>query len=162
MSTQAQRRQAFIRYYKESTGNPVANMKEVAQFAKKMGWPMPKPIDPIDLLARQFAEAAREEIRTDDVTKRDYRANLAFNQRQKDGAQATLWVDVDEAPRHHMVKGLTLYREQMVGEAVIATNTAEHWNRVHPDQLPLEFITDLTDDVRWRQNAPPEAGEVAS
>jgi hypothetical protein len=49
-----------------------------------------------------------------------------------------------------MVKGLTNYREQMVGEAVIATNTAEHWNRINPDQMALVFVTDLTDDVNER------------
>jgi hypothetical protein len=155
MATAIQRRQRFIRYYKEQTGKKEINMREVAEFAHKMGWPLPKPVDPMDLFAKQFAEAAREETRTDKVTKRPYKANLAITRRLANGKQLAFWFDVDDdAPRQRMVKGLTLYREQMVSEAVIGTNTADHWNRLHPDQEPLPFPTDLTDDVEWRLNAP--------
>lgn len=149
-------RQAFYHYYKEQTGAKEVNMRNVAEMANKMGWPLPKPADPLDLLAKQFSQAVGEEVRRDKQTKQPYKANLAFTKRLPDGTQLTLWVDVDEAPRHRMVKGLHLYREQMVGEAVMGHNTAGHWNRIHPDQKPLEFPTDLTDDVKWRLNAPSE------
>ncbi len=59
-----------------------------------------------------------------------------------------------------MLKGLHLYREQMVGEALIGKNTAEHWNKNNPDQEQLPFDTDLTDDVNWRRNAPVEVGKA--
>lgn len=157
-----QERQRFIQYYKEQTGKKEVNMHEVAEFALKMGWPLPKPTEPIDLLAKQFSEAAREEIRIDKETKRPYRASLSITQRLHDGRQLAFWFDVDDsAPRRHVVKGLTLYREQMVGEAVIGTNTADHWSRLHPDEQPVLFETDFTDDVNWRLNAPVE-GEDAS
>lgn len=156
MSTNLQKRQRFIRHFKEVTGKKEVDMRAVAEYAQKMGWPLPKPEDPLDRLAKQFSEAAREEIRVDKQTRRSYRASLAITQRVRDGRQLTLWVDVDEAPRHHMVKGLTLYREQMVGEAVIATNTADHWNRAHPDEQPLLFEKDFTDDVTWRLSAADE------
>jgi hypothetical protein len=52
-----------------------------------------------------------------------------------------------------MVKGLHLYREQIVSEAVIGVNTAEHWSRTHPDQRRLPFVTDLSNDVKERDNA---------
>ncbi|MGZ4860050.1 MAG: hypothetical protein ACXV8M_10880, partial [Candidatus Angelobacter sp.] len=69
-----------------------------------------------------------------------------------DGKQLWLWFDVDDATRDQMLKGLHLYREQMVSEAVVGVNTAEHWNRSNPDQQPLPFITDLTDDVHERSS----------
>ena len=148
MSTKAQRYQNFIRYYKEQTGKKEINMHEVAKFAHKMGWALPKPVDPMDLLAKEFSDAARQETRRDKETKRTYKASLAITKRLPDGRQTAFWFDVDEnPPRHRMVKGLHLYREQMVGEAVIGTNTAEHWNRLHPDQRALDFITDLTDEI---------------
>ncbi len=156
MATAVQKRQSFIRYYKEKTGKKEIDMHDVADLWVKMGGPLPKPASPRDILAKQFSEAAGEETRQDKKTKRTYKANLAITKRLRDGKQMAFWVDVDEAPRHHMVKGLHLYREQMVGEAVIGTNTAEHWNNIHPDQKPLPFITDLTDDVEWRRNAPGE------
>jgi hypothetical protein len=156
MSTAAEKRQAFIRYYKRQTGAKEITMREVAAFAKKMGWKMPTPPDPLDMLAKQFSDSAGEEARTDKETKRTYKANLAITERHS-GKQTTLWIDVDDnPPRHRMLKGLHLYREQMVGEAVIGKNTADHWNRNNPDQIPLPFDTDLTDDVNWRQNAPIE------
>jgi hypothetical protein len=155
MATRAQKQQQFIRYYKEQTGKKEVNMHEVAEFAHKMGWPLPKPIDPMDLLAKQFSEAAGEETRQDKGTKRPYKASLAITRRLPDGRQLAFWFDVDEdPPRRSMVKGLHLYREQMVGEAVIGMNTAEHWSRLHPDQQELQFDPDLTDDAKWRLNAP--------
>lgn len=153
MSTAVERRQKFIRYFREQTGAREWNMHDVAKMAHKMGWPLPKPEDPLDMMAKQFADAAREETREDKATKKPYKANLAFARRRKDGKQLWLWFDVDDASRPQMVKGLHLYREQMVSEAVIGVNTAEHWNRDNPDQRPLPFVTDLTDDVAERTQA---------
>lgn len=149
--------QRFIRYYKEQTGKKEVTMREVAEAAAKMGWPLPKPVDPMDLFAKQFSEAAGEETRVDKKTKRPYKAQLAFTRRAANGRQLAFWFDVDEdPPRRLMVKGLTEYREQMVSEAVIGTNTADHWSRLHPDQEPLGFDSDLREDVDWRLNAPNE------
>jgi hypothetical protein len=37
------------------------------------------------------------------------------------GKQMTLWIDVDDnPPRHRMLKGVHLYREQMVGEGLLS------------------------------------------
>jgi hypothetical protein len=155
MATAIQKKQTFIRYFREQTGAKEWNMHDVATMAHKMGWPLPKPLDPLDLLAKQFADAAREETREDKVTKKPYKANLAFARRLATGKQLWLWFDVDDATRPQMVKGLHLYREQMVSEAIIGVNTAEHWSRINPDQRRLPFVTDLTDDVQERANAAP-------
>ena len=58
-------REAFIRAYKDETGETEVDMHEVARFAVSKGWPLPKPSDPFDMLAKQFANAARLEIRHD-------------------------------------------------------------------------------------------------
>ena len=55
-----------------------------------------------------------------------------------------------------MVKALNRYREQMVGEAVMGTNTADHWSRVNQDQRRIDFETDFGPDVKWRSNEPQE------
>lgn len=62
-----------------ATGKGVesVDMHEVAKFAASMGWPLPKPRTALDRLAEQFSNAARVEMRRDDVTGRPYRANLA-------------------------------------------------------------------------------------
>ena len=155
MSSSSQKKQKFIRYFLEKTGATEWTNHDVALFAVKMGWPLPKPAEPIDLLARQFGDAAREETREDATTKKIYKANLAFAKRLNGkGKQEWLFCDVDTAPRPQMESGLHWYREQMVSEAVIAVNTSDHWNRNHPDQIPLAFVADLTADVLERDLAP--------
>ncbi len=158
MATKVQERQAFIRYYKKETGKQEVVMKEVARFAAKMGWTLPVPADPIDLLAKQFSEAAREEIRHDKKTKRPYKVNHPITVTQGN-AQLTFWIDLDEAPRHKAVKALMQYRDQMVGEAVMVTNCADHWNSINPGEEQIQIPLDFTDDVEWRKNAT-EAQEL--
>jgi hypothetical protein len=157
MATRTEKKQKFIRWYRDRAGNKEIDMHDVARAAKEMGWELPIPPDPLDILAKQFSEAAGEETRNDKKTRRVYKAQLAITERRKNGAQTTLWLDVDDdPPRHRIEKGLKRYREQMVGEAVIGSNTAEHWNSAHPDQRPLKFVTDLTSDVNERLRAPEE------
>jgi hypothetical protein len=146
----------FVRWYKVENKKTAVSMAEVADEAISRGWKLPPPISARERLAKQFADAEREEIRYDKDTKEPYRGNLALTERLRDGKQLTLWIDTDEANRSQMTMALHKYREQMIGEAVIGTNTAEHWNRTHADQQPLPFPTDLADEVQWRKNAPAE------
>lgn len=156
MSTKHEKMRRFVRWYKQENKKTAVTMAEVAREAIARGWKLPPPISPEERLAKQFADAEREEIRYDKATKEPYRGNLALTERLRDGTQLSLWIDTDEASRSQMVMALHKYREQMIGEAVIGTNTAEHWNRTHPDQQPLPFPTDLADEVQWRKNAPEE------
>src|SRR5438309_1995798 len=103
MSTKFQRMQTFIRYYKDQTGVKEVDMLEVAKFAKSKGWVLPALPDPLDLLAKEFSKAARDEIRHDKKTGRPYRANHAYSQSHSP-TLFTLWVDIDEAPRKPMLK----------------------------------------------------------
>ena len=155
-----QRFQKFIRYYKQVTGVTDVNMKEVAKLAKKMGWQLPLPVDPLELLARKFANAARQEIRHDKATGKPYRV-YHWLKEQKGGQQLSFWVDIDEAPRKRMVKSMHFRRDQMIGDGYQLTLDADHWNRIHPDEEPIPVELDLTDEVAWRKNAP-DNGQKAS
>ncbi len=152
--------QNFIRFYKQRTGETDVDMHKVAEMAKEMGWELPKPPDPVDLLAKRFSRAARQEIRRDNVTGKPYRANHAY--RIGSGPrQLTLWVDIDEVDRKKMKKSLVWRREQMVGDGLQLTLDADHWNRVHPDEEPIQVPMDFTDDIEWRKNAPDADDEAA-
>ncbi|MCW2065058.1 UNVERIFIED_ORG: hypothetical protein M2420_000377 [Stenotrophomonas maltophilia] len=150
MSTKSQRLQNIIKLYKQRTGNSSVIMQDVAKFAAEMGWQLPKPKDPIDLLAEELSKAAREEIRKDEVTGRPYRANLAVTTSKPDGTQFTFWTDIDEAPRHVAHRSFTQRRDQMIGDALQLTFDATHWNRVHADEEPINMVLDFTDDVEER------------
>ena len=161
MASKILKMQKFIRFYKEQTGLKEADMREVAKLAAKRGWPLPKPIDPIDRLAREFADAAKEEIRHDNGTSKPYRANHVVWVRQGDH-QLPLYIDIDEDhPRKVILKSLMNRREQTVSDMVQLAFDADHWNAMHPDEEPIVIPTDLTDDVAWRRNAPEEEEEAS-
>jgi hypothetical protein len=158
VASKTQKMQNFIRFYKEQTGKREVDMREVAKLAAKRGWPMPKPVDPIDILARQFADAAKEEVRYDQGTRRPYRVNHVVWVKQGD-QQLPLYIDIDEDhPRHVIVKSLMNRREQTVSDMVQLTFDADHWTAMHPGEEPIVIPTDLTDDVEWRRNGEEKAG----
>ncbi|WP_026608340.1 hypothetical protein [Methylocapsa acidiphila] len=147
--------QRLIRAYKDETGKLEIDMKDVARWAAGKGWPLPVPRNPLDLLAQQFAEAAREETRRDGKTGRAYRANHSFSVTQG-GQQLHLWIDIDEAERGPFLKSAVTRREQMVGDGLQLTLDIMHWNSVNADEKPIELPMDLTFDIELRLNAPED------
>lgn len=160
MGTKSQERQRFIRYYKDQTGKTEVNMRDVAKFAVSKGWKLPIPPDPLDMLAQEFTQSAREEIRKDPVTKRPYRANHAISVTQGQ-EQMHLWIDIDEATRAQMLMSLVKRRDQMIGDGLQLTLDEDHWNRINPNEEPIRLPMDFGPDIEWRLNAPDE-GEQAS
>ena len=160
MKTKKEKMQDFVRFYREKTGQVSVDMHDVAEYAQKMGWQLPKPKSAVDLLAAQFSDAQREEVRKDGVTGRPYRANLAVTEWQG-STQSVLWTDIEVAKRPVAHKSLTQYREQMIGEAVHMKLTADHWNRINPNEEPINMMLDFNDDVTWRLAAPMEDEKVA-
>lgn len=152
--------QRLIRAYKDETSEREVDMKKVAKWAAGKGWPLPTPKDPLELLAKQFSEAAREETKRDRVTGRPYRVNHSFVVTQG-GEQLHLWIDIDEAERGPFLKSAVTRREQMVGDGTQLTLDIMHWNSVNLDQKPIDLPMDLTFDIELRLNAPNEDGEAA-
>jgi hypothetical protein len=153
LATKHHQMQRFIRYYKDETGKTEVDMKEVAKFAVANGWELPQPSNPLDRLAKEFSQAAREETRYDKKTGRPYRANHAVPL-PKGGEQLRIWIDIDEAPRKPMRKSLIMRREQMVGDGLQLTLDADHWNNIHPEEDPINIPMDFTDDIEERKHAP--------
>lgn len=152
--------QKVISLYRVKTGKKEIDMHNVAKWAVDNGYPPPAPTDPIDRLAKEFARAAREEMRHDASTGRPYRANHAVTTTQGE-RQLTFWVDIDEAPRKHMQKSLTQRREQIVGDNLQLSLDADHWNTRNATEEPIVIALDYTDDVEWRKNAPDDESEAS-
>ena len=160
MKTKKEKMQDLVRHYREETGKESVTTQEVAEYARSKGWKLPQPKSAIDLLAAQFSDALRGEVRKDSVTGRPYRANLAVTEWQGN-TQMVLWTDIEVAKRPVAHKSLSQYREQMIGEAVHMTDTADHWNRINPTEEPIVMLLDFNDDVTWRRNAPPDEQQAA-
>lgn len=156
--------QRLIRAYKDETGEREVDMKKVAKWAAGKGWPLPVPQDPLELLAKQFSEAAREETKRDKTTGRPYRVNHSFVVTQG-GEQLHLWIDIDEAERGPFLKSAVTRREQMVGDGLQLTldimHYIMHWNAVNPDKEMIDLPMDLTFDIELRLNAPDEDEKAA-
>lgn len=152
--------QRLIRAYKDETGELEIDMHKVAKYAAGKGWPLPKPTSPLDLLAKQFTDAARQEYGRDPTTGKPYRVYHAV---PVTSGQTTLfnWVDINEAPRKVMHKSLINRREQMIGDGVQLTLDARYWNGRNPNEEPIEVPMDFSLDVEWRLNAPDNDEEAA-
>src|SRR3990172_9378694 len=97
-----QEMQRLIRAYKDETGKREVDMHQVAIYAHKKGWPLPKPPSALDLLTKQFTQAAGDEIKYDAKTGKPYRVYHAV---PVNNGQLSLfvYVDIDEAPRPVML-----------------------------------------------------------
>lgn len=161
MQTKSQQYQAVIRLYRETFGVDQVDMNEVAKFAIARGVKAPVPKTPEAMLAEKLSSAAREETAVDDATGRPYRVNFAVTDRSN-GQQLTFWHTLNTAPRRIAHKGLMQRREQMVGDAVSLSDDADHWNRIHPEEEPIQIPLDFEFDVLLRRNAPPEVDAKAA
>ncbi len=152
--------QRVYRHYKDSTQRTEVAMHDVVDFAVTQGWPLPKPIDPRDRLAKEFSEAVRQEIRYDRKTSRPYRANHAVTE-MRSGTQTTFWFDIDEAPRPKMHKSMVQRREQIVGDALQMSLDMDHWNSVNLSEEPIALPLDFEFDVQLRKMGSGDMDEAS-
>lgn len=58
-----------------------------------------------------------------------------------------------------MHKSLVQRRGQMVGDGVRFTFDLMFWNKIHPDEEPIDLPMNLSPDIEWRLNAPDDEGD---
>lgn len=153
--------QIIIRRFKEETGCEEIDMQDVAAYAAKLGWKLPQPKSPLEMLAKQFTDAARDEIEHDPKTGRPFRVYHAVPVGNRNQGNFFHWIDIREAPRRRMHKSLVNRREQMVGDGLQLTLDAMYWNSINPNEEPILLPMDLTPDIEWRLNTPDENDEAA-
>jgi hypothetical protein len=161
--SKALERQKLIRLYREETGCSEIDWHEVAQFAIKKGWPLPTPRSALDLLADQFKDAARQEVRKDRSSGLPYRAYHAV---PSSAAQSSFfWIDIDDPATtpSNMRKSAVMRREQMVDDGVQLSLDLDHWNSTHAEEEKIELPMDISPDIEWRKASmgDGEEGEAA-
>jgi hypothetical protein len=158
--------QRLIRAYRDETGERELDMKRVARWAVSKGWRLPTPPNPLDLLAKEFTEAAREETEYDKRTGKPYRVYHALKV-SHGGTQLHLFVDIEEATRDQMLVSLVNRRDQMVSDGLALTYDQDHWNAEHPTEEQIQLPMDLTFDIELRKHGedsgePPPPGGAAA
>jgi hypothetical protein len=150
--------QKLIALYRNKTGETELDPTKIAEFALKNGVDLPEPADPMKKLVQQISQAAREEMRVDEDTRKPYRAYHSLPIQQ--GAETLfLWVDIDDATRPQMVRSTNRRREHVINEMVQLTLDLDHWASANPDVKPIELEKDLTLDVQWRMAADEKEDE---
>jgi hypothetical protein len=143
--------QRVIRAYKDETGEREIDMRRVARWAVAKGWHLPTPPNPLDILTKEFTEAAREQIEHDAKTGKPYRVYHAIKT-MHGATQLHLFVDIEEATRDQMLVSLVNRREQMVSDGLMLSYDEDHWNAQHPKQEPIQLPMDLAFDIELRKN----------
>lgn len=163
--TKALERQKLIRLYREETGTTEIDMREVAAFAVKKGWPLPKPQDPMDILAKQFSDAARQEYDKDRDSGLSYRVYHAVPRRDERGQGVFFWIDIDDpkTTAKNFRKSAVMRREQMVDDGVQLSLDLDHWNSIRPEDDRISLPWDLSPDIEWRKSSmdDDEEGDAA-
>ncbi len=151
--SKVEERQRFIRYWKEVTGETEVDMRKVAELAVKMGQRPPPPIDPIDAVAKQYRDAAKQDIRRDSKTKRPYRGWHAVPNTTADGQRVFSYIDIDDPKTkpERFRKSSVMRREQMIDDGVQLRLDENHWNSTRPAEQQIEPLPmDLEPDINWR------------
>lgn len=130
---------------------------ELAGELEKVGVKMPVPKTPLELLAKKVADALSEEERIDKETGFTYSANVAY-----ETEQGFLWGDLDKVDRRKMQNNYMFRRNQMVGDAFGIKIDCDRWNKVNPNEEPIQPELDFTLDVEWKLNAPRETKKKAA
>ena len=106
----------------------------------------PRPADLRTSLAKDLADALREEVRIDRKGRR-YRANIPVRTRGKNGLPLFVWGDIDDAPRTHVEKSVQQERRSIASDCYALAMKVDHYNDEHPNDTPLQIVFDFEEDV---------------
>lgn len=157
-------RQRFIRYWMDQTGETEVDMLAVARLAMKMGWEAPPPVTEEDRLAKQFKDAARQDIRHDRKTGRPYRGYHAVPKSAADGQLTFTYIDIDhpETKPESFRRACILRREQTVDDQLQLRLDQVHWNENRPPEQQVEILpADLEFDIELRLAAMDDKDDAA-
>jgi hypothetical protein len=153
MASRDQIIQRLARIYREEHGVADIDPLAFAAYLLENGVRPPPAPTPLELMAKAAKRALKQEVRRDDVTGRPYHGWQAVPQSDPATGQLKFsYFDTDDAPREPMLKALVIRVGQMIDDGVQVTFDAEHWNRVNPQEAPLEVeeMMDLREQVQWR------------
>ncbi len=132
------------------TGDDANNPNDFIDWAVANGKLAPRPEDIRKIFRRQISTALRQAMRVDDRGT-SYRAKQCVSIIEN-GAQRTLWFDVDKGgtPRLRQ-KAAWQRREGIANDIYRAMSDVEHMNYAYPNDEPIQFELDFTEDYEERK-----------
>ena len=105
----------------------------------------PRPQDIRRILRKQVTDVLRQAVRkdADGITYRAKQCIRIF----EEGVQYSFWFDIDRGTANNMRKA-TLQKRKAIADACFrAKCDADHFSNDHPEEAPIQFVLDFSDDV---------------
>jgi hypothetical protein len=145
MAKFSEQMQAIFNKYTDEVDSSPVSLDDVAAWAIENRLYFPAPRDVVKLCREALAESLRQEKRIDEKG-RKYRAKHSVRT-NAGGVQLSLWADIDTAPRSFMEKSFSQRRKSIVDDCFRMKQDVDHFNDENPDELPIQFVMDFTDDI---------------
>jgi hypothetical protein len=149
--------QGYADEYLSATNSATATTAELAEWAiRTERWKPPRGIA-MRLCKEDFARALREQYIKDDAGQ-PVRAKHVLRERKGD-QQQYLWADIRNAPRKHIEGSFRQRREQVVGDLRQLDRDNNYWQKMNPNEKPIQIVFDFTDDIiegRYSGQYPPK------
>jgi hypothetical protein len=148
----------------DTTGETEIDMPAVARMAMQMGWKAPPPVTEEDRLAKQFRDAARQDIRRDTKTGQPYRGFHAVPKHTSDGQLSFSYIDIDDPKTkpESFRKSCVMRREQSIDDQLALRLDQIHWNDQRSPEQHVEILpADLEFDLEIRLAAMDSKDDAA-
>ena len=136
--------------YEEATGEEANEPNDFIDWAVANGKLTPRPEDIRKIFRRQVSKALRQAMRTNEagVT---YRAKQCVSLIEE-GTQRTLWFDIDKGGTPQLRQRAAVQRRESIANDIYrAMSDVEHMNYAYPDDEPIQFELDFTEDYEERK-----------
>ncbi|WP_299620874.1 hypothetical protein [Pelagibius sp.] len=136
--------------WETTTGEDANNPNDFIDWAISNGKLAPRPEDIRKIFRRQLSTALRQAMRIDEEGT-TYRAKQCVSI-MENGEQRTLWFDVDRGGTPQLrQKAVRQRRDSIANDIYRAMSDVEHMNLVYPEDEPLQFELDFTEDYEERK-----------
>ncbi len=136
--------------WEEATGEDANNPNDFIDWAISNGKLTPRPEDLRRIFRRQVSTALRQALKIDE-NGTTYRAKQCVSIIEN-GAQRTLWFDVDKGGTPQLRrKAARQRRDSIANDVYRAMSDVEHMNFQFPQDEPIQFVLDFTEDYNERK-----------
>ncbi|MBA5604954.1 hypothetical protein H3H36_06205 [Duganella sp. FT3S] len=145
MATKSERLQQLVQLYQEAGEKWPATMREVAQWAIRVGKWAPHPSAIVSQCAEELSRALRDEYVRDEQGRRVRTKHAATYTQGSE--QFVLWDDLRTASPEHMKLAFQQRRQQILGDCKQLKNDVDSYNENRAPVVPVQVVFDFTYDL---------------